>query len=65
VTLRDILSLMRAQLAVTTVSSLLLYRVTVIEGEKSESSSSLKLELRQTIYPPSIDISSVSFRAAR
>jgi hypothetical protein len=56
---------MRAQLAVTTVSSLLLYRVTVIEGEKSESSSSLKLELRQTIYPPSIDISSVSFRAAR
>jgi hypothetical protein len=52
-------------LAITTVSSLLLYRVTVavIEGEKSMSS--LRLELRQTIYPPSIDISSVSFRAAR
>ncbi|GFZ50719.1 hypothetical protein JCM24511_08477 [Saitozyma sp. JCM 24511] len=52
-------------LAITTVSSLLLYRVTATEGEKSDSTSSLKLELRQTIYPPSIDISSVSFRAAR
>jgi hypothetical protein len=41
------------------VSSLLLYRV--IAGE----SKSPRLELKQTIYPPSLDISSVSFRSAR
>lgn len=44
-------------LAITTTTSLLLYRVTL--GEKVE------LNLKQTIYSPSLDITAVAFRAAR
>jgi hypothetical protein len=46
------------QLAVATTASLLLYQVT-LDNEK------VQLQLRQTIYPPSVDITAVSFRAAR
>ncbi|KAK1926221.1 quinon protein alcohol dehydrogenase-like superfamily [Papiliotrema laurentii] len=45
-------------LAVATTASLLLYQVT-LDNEK------VQLQLRQTIYPPSVDITAVSFRAAR
>ncbi|KAI9635934.1 WD40-repeat-containing domain protein [Dioszegia hungarica] len=47
-----------AWLAITTTSSLFLYHL-VGSGESSS------LELKQTIYPPSIDITKVMFRAAR
>lgn len=44
------------QLAVVTTDSLFLYQ---FSGEK------LAAHLKQTIYPPSIDIAPVSFRSAR
>ena len=49
--------LTRMQLAITTSASLSLYRVT--------KDDKLRVDLRQTLYPPSIDINPVSFRAAR
>lgn len=47
-----------AKLAITTTTSLLLYHVVTSGGNPN-------LELKQTIYPPSIDIGKVIFRAAR
>jgi prolactin regulatory element-binding protein len=44
------------QLAITTTDSLLIYE---LSGEK------LGAHLKQTIFPPSIDIVPVSFRSAR
>ncbi|CAD6573257.1 MAG: hypothetical protein TREMPRED_000761, partial [Tremellales sp. Tagirdzhanova-0007] len=48
-----------AWLAITTTTMLRLYHVTADDQIK------VKVKLKQTIYPPSLDISPVAFRAAR
>jgi prolactin regulatory element-binding protein len=47
----------KVQLAVTTTASLLLYHVVL--------DTPIKLDLKQTIYPPTLDITPVAFRSVR